>query len=203
MTRNVRDYFDEAVSGDPGAPLDEMAAVAIASGGRLRRQRRTRRMVAAVAAGAVAVTGLSLWRGAPDPAGPPETVAAAMQQVSAPSCLPRPVQTDATDVVVVLASTATDAQRAALRTALGGDARVSAIEFDTREQAYQRFRDRWADNPDLLAVAAAQPFPESFRLRLVSAGQFAGLRADYAASAGVDQVIGRRCGTDAPVGGAL
>jgi hypothetical protein len=39
---------------------------------------------------------------------------------------------------------------------------VDTLIFESREQAYQRFRTRWAQNPDLVAaVTADRPGPAS------------------------------------------
>jgi hypothetical protein len=202
---DLRDHFDRAVRADPGGPLGALADAAIAEGGRLRR-RRHRRVAGGLAAGVVAVAGavavLTLPPDAPGPAGSPATVAAAMIPVPAPACLPQPVDIDATDVVVLLAA-ATDGQRSAVGTALRDDPRVDTLLFESRAQAYERFRTRFADNPDLVAAVGAGRFPESFRLRLRATGEYAAFRLRSAAADGVTQVVGRRCTPDAPVGGVL
>jgi hypothetical protein len=206
VTLNLRDHFDRAVSDDPGAALDEMAGAAIAEGGRLRR-RRNQRAAGGVAAGVIAVIGavacLNLLPNASKSADPPVTIAAAMMPVTAPSCLRHPVEADATDVVIFLAAAVTDVQRSALDTALRDDPRVDALMFESREQAYQKFRTRYARNPDLLAAVSADRFPESFRVRLGAAEHYTGFRVRYATMAGVELITGRRCAKDAPVGGVL
>jgi hypothetical protein len=203
---SLREHFDRAVAGDPGIDPGEMAHAAIAEGGRIRR-RRKRMVVASAAAGLVTVfgvvAGLNLLTGAPRSEDPPVTIAAAMMPVAAPSCSAKPVDRDATDVLIFLVADATDRQRTALESALGDDARVGSLLFENREQAYQRFRARWARNPDLVAAVGANQFPESFRLRLVNASQYTALRGQYAAMAGVEQIIGRTCPASAPVGGTL
>lgn len=198
MTPDLRDHFDLAVGDDPGASLDDLAHAAIAEGGRLRR-RRIRMTAASVAAGVLAVAGVAVGVNLSSATEPPVTLAAAMQPVTASSCLPQPVETDATDVMIFLDG----AQRPALETALRKDPRVGALLFESREQAYERFRARYAHNPDLLAAVAAGRFPESFRLRLGAPEQYAGFRLRYAAMDGVASVVGRRCAPDAPVGGVL
>jgi cell division transport system permease protein len=106
-------------------------------------------------------------------------------------------------VLIFLAADVTDRQRSALESALGVDSRVGVLHFENRDQAYQRFRTRWESNPDLLAAVGADRLPESFRLRLVNASQYTALRGQYAAMAGVEQIIGRTCPPRAPVGGTL
>ncbi|MEU4419065.1 permease-like cell division protein FtsX [Actinoplanes sp. NPDC024001] len=198
MNLHLRDQFDRAVSDDPGAALDEMASAAMVEGGRLRR-RRTRRVVLGVAGGMVAVVGALTAVNLPSDPSAPVTVAAAMMPPTAPSCVQHPVEVGANHAVVFVEAS----QQAAVGEALRGDPRVDALEFESRALAYERFRDRWAQEPDLLAAVSAEQFPESFRVRLVDAGQFAAFRERYAAMAGVDQIIGRKCGQDAPVGGVL
>jgi hypothetical protein len=197
VQRDLREHFELAVSDDPGVPPGEMARAAITDGGRMRRRRNQLAAAGMVAVvGAVTGLGLATAGGTPEP---PVTVAAAMAPVSAPSCTQRPVESDATDVMIFLDS----AQREVLQNALEADPRVDALSFESREQAYEKFRSRWAHEPDLIAAVSAGQFPEAFRLRLVSAAQYTALRADYATAAGVEQIIGRKCSPDAPVGGTL
>ena len=200
MTQNLRDHFDRAVDDDPGAALDEMADAAITEVGRSRRRRR--QVAVGVAAGVVVAVGLvtGLTPGAADP---PVTVAAAMMPVTAPSCVQEPVDTGVTDVAVFLAATATGAQRSALHAELRADPRVGTLLFEGREQAFQRFRARYAQHPDLIDAVAVDRFPESFRLRLRDGDRYAHFRSRYATMGGVGQIVGRRCAPDAPVGGIL
>ncbi|BEL03272.1 hypothetical protein Q0Z83_014630 [Actinoplanes sichuanensis] len=206
MNRDLRDRFDGAVGGDPGVPPGVLAMAAITEGSRMRRRHRIVSGVMATAvvltAGGVAAANLP-WDRA-DPAAPQRvTVAAAMMPASAPSCALEPVDHDATDLAVFLDAGTTAAQRTALDTALADDDRVSAVQFETREQAHQKFRIRWAHEPDLLAVARTEDFPESFRVRLTSPAHDAAVRQRYAGMAGVRLIIGRSCSPDAPVGGTL
>jgi hypothetical protein len=200
---DLRDEFDRAVGDDPGVAPGEMARTAIAEGVR-RRGRRRRLTAVAVAAGLVlaagAATGLNVALG-DRPGDDPMTVAAAMMPVAAAACTAHPVERDATDVVVFLGGEPTERQRAAVETALRADPRVGALVFESRAQAYERFRVRWKREPDFLATITAEQLPESFRLRLVSAAQYAAFRTQYATMAGVDQVIGHRCASSAPIGG--
>lgn len=204
MHRDLRDRFDGAFAGDPGVPPGELAVAAIAEGGRMRRRRRT--VVAGVATGLVllagGVAGANLpW--AADPAGPPPptTIAAAMLPVSSPSCSTRPVDTGATDLAVFLTPEATDRQRAAVDAAVHDDTRVAIVVFESRQSAYERFTELWADSPDFVAAVDPRDLPESFRLRLVSPEQDAAVRARFAAMPGVTQIIGHVCPASAPVGG--
>jgi cell division transport system permease protein len=198
---NWREHFDRAVSRDPGADPGEMAHVAIARGGRVRRRRR-QLAAAGVLAGVVAVlgvvAGVQRQSAPPAAANPPTTITLSMMLVPAPSCSPEPVGSDATDVVIVLDD---DRQRAALQTALDGDDRVRTVLFESREQAYERFQKLWAHSPRVVASADPKVLAESFRVRLVDPAQFTAFRAEYAATDGVGLVDGRKCAASAPVGG--
>jgi hypothetical protein len=204
---DLREQFELAVGDDPGAAPGEMASAAIVEGGRMRRRRR-RTAAAGVATGLVAVlagvSGVQLLTGGAQPEAPAVTIAAAMMPVAAPRCSAKPVDRDATDAVVFLTADITGPQRSALSEALAaGPPRLDTMQFESREDAFHRFRNRWADNPDLLAAVAAEQLPESFRVRLADATQYTTFRTRYAAMAGVEQVLGRRCPANAPVGGTL
>jgi hypothetical protein len=199
VERDLREHFEWAVGDDPGVAPGEMARAAIVEGGRLRR-RRHQWTAAGLVVVVGAVAGLALGGRAADP---PTPVAAAMMPVAAPSCTERPVERDATDVAIFLDRAHTGRQLAVVRTALEADPRVDVLNFESPAQAYERFRALWAQDPDLVAAVGAGQFPASFRLRLVAAAQYTAVRSDYAAMDGVDQIVGRRCPKDAPVGGVL
>ncbi|UQU64206.1 permease-like cell division protein FtsX [Couchioplanes caeruleus] len=204
MDADLRQHFDRAVTDDPGADPGEMALAAIAEGARIRRRRR-QVAGAGVAAGVVAllavVGGVSLRSGATESAGPAMTIAAAMMPVAAPSCSEKPVESGASDVAIFLGAEATDRQRSALGAALRGDPRVAELQFENRQQAWERFRRLWADSPDFVAAVSPSQLPESYRLRMVDRSQYRGLLATYAAMDGVQDVVGRVCPASAPIGG--
>jgi len=200
---SLRDQFDRAVSGDPGIDPGEMAHTAIAEGGRIRRRRKQMAAAVGVVTVLATVAGLNLLPDAPKSQNPAVTLAAAQMLVAAPSCSPKPVDRNATDVIIFLATEATDRQRSALKSALDDDPRVDTLLFENREQAFQRFQAMWKDSPDFVAAVGPDQVPESFRLRLVDASQYTAFRGKYAAMDGVDDVIGRICPPSAPVGGTL
>ncbi|GAA2711074.1 permease-like cell division protein FtsX [Actinoplanes palleronii] len=204
MDQDLRQRFDMAVSGDPGADPGELARAAIADGGRIRH-RRQRLAGVGMAAGLVAVlgagAGVALLHGPRTPENQPVTLEAAMAPATAPSCTQQPDQQTATDVVLFLRDGTTDKQRMALVAKLDTDSRIQATAFDTKEQAYESFKLRWADKPELLAAVDPDKFPEAFLIRLLDATQYPPFRARYATVSGVEQVVGRTCSSDAPIGG--
>ncbi|MDT4995687.1 MAG: cell division transport system permease protein [Actinoplanes sp.] len=206
MDTNLREYFDRAVSGDPGADLGEMAHAAIAQGGRVRR-RRKQMAVAGVAAGVVmvlgAVAGVNHRSPVTGPANP-AVVAPEMMLVAALDCSAKPVQNDATDVVIFPGDAdghVTDQMVSQLRSDLTADPRVATLFFETHEQIYQRFQKQWPNNPDFVASVSPNDLPEFFRLRLVDATKYTAFRTQYAARDDVMLIEGRICRESAPVGG--
>jgi hypothetical protein len=203
MARHLQEHFDQAFADDPGVAPDELARAAITEGDALRRRRRRLTAAAGVILSISAATGLNALLTAPDAADPPITVAAAMMPVAAPSCTQKPVPSDATDAIVFLRPEVTDRQRAALDVALRADPRLGAVEYQSHQQAFERFQALWADNPDLVDAVSPAQLPEEFRVRLTAASLFVEVRAQYASMDGVEQIIGRRCSPEAPVGGVL
>ncbi|MFG1609049.1 permease-like cell division protein FtsX [Actinoplanes sp. NPDC049265] len=205
MEPNLRKHFDLAVIADPGADPGEMAAAAMAQGGRSRRKRR-QLAIAGAAAGVVVVlvtaAGMGPLLGTRVPDHPRETIAAGMM-LAAPDCSVRTVETDATDVAIFLTDEVTDRQRTALSKALNDDARVTKVLFESRQEAYAKFVKLWADNPDFVKSVTPRSLPESFRLRLASPATFVAFNRDYGRKAGVQDIIGRSCPESAPVGGVL
>jgi cell division transport system permease protein len=218
---DVRKHFDRAVSGDPGADLGEMARAAIAQGGRVRR-RRQQMAVAGVAAGVVmvlaVVAGVNHRSPATAPENPaavapvavapvsvaPAAVAPPMTLVAAADCAEQPVPSEATDIVIIPGDAdghVTDQMVSRLRSDLKNDPRVATVLFETREQAYQRFKKLWANYPDFVASVSPDSLAEFFRLRLADAAQSTAFRTQYAARADVTVINGFRCRPSAPVGG--
>ncbi|GAB2604849.1 hypothetical protein Aab01nite_78620 [Paractinoplanes abujensis] len=201
MNAHLREQFDQAVSADPGADAGVMASAAIAEGGRVRR-RRHRLTAAGVAAGVVLAVGVGVGVNLRSEAPPPPlTIPAAMMPLAAPGCSVGAVQSGATDVAMFLTHEATEQQRAAIRSALDGDARVESFYFESRQTAYERFKQLWKDSPDFVASVGPESLPESFRVRLADPAPSTAFEQQYAAMAGVQDIVGRTCPESAPVGG--
>jgi cell division protein FtsX len=67
-------------------------------------------------------------------------------------------------VAVFLTHDATSSQKDAIRTALKALHPVDGIRFETREQAYQRFKEQFKDDPNLVNGTRPDSLPESYRL---------------------------------------
>jgi len=204
VSGNLREHFDRAVGGDPGASPGEMANVAIAEGGRVRR-RRARLVTAGVAAGVVALAGVATGvalRSDPTSPANPETVAAGMMLAPARSCTVGPPEGKPIDAAVFLDDDATAPQRAAIKVALEKDQRLTNVSFEDRATAYERFLKLWGDNPDFAKQVSPKNLPEAFRMRLSNASETDAVGARYKAMDGVADFSGWTCPPNMPAGGA-
>jgi cell division transport system permease protein len=84
---------------------------------------------------------------------------------------------------------ATDEQKAAIEADLKVDELVKTYVFETREQAFVRFKEIYAGAPELIAQTKPEALPESFRVKLVNQDTATEFIAKYKGRDGVDTVI--------------
>jgi cell division transport system permease protein len=82
----------------------------------------------------------------------------------------------------------TEDQRQALLTDLEGMPQVQEVFYESQEDAYERFREQFADSPDLVENVTADALPESFRVKLVDPQQFEVVASAFQGRPGVEQV---------------
>jgi hypothetical protein len=70
---------------------------------------------------------------------------------------------------------------------------VRDSRFESRSEAYQRFKVLWADSPDFVAAVTADDLPQSFRLGLAEPSGYRQFAARFRHRAGVADIIGRAC----------
>jgi hypothetical protein len=192
MDEGVRLLFERALDGEPAASGGDMAREARAAGRRLRRRRGL--AVGAAAGVGAAVVGAIAVTAAPQPAG--DTTLPAPSRVAMMVADPRcavPATREATDAVVLLRMDITDRQRHDLDARLRSDPRVRGVKFESQEQAYARFKQIYADAPDLLRAVRVDQLPELFRVSLVEPSAYEGFFAQLTNTGGVEEVAGFRC----------
>jgi cell division transport system permease protein len=97
------------------------------------------------------------------------------------------------EVTVFLKTTGvTQPQKDALSAAIGSDPLVESVTFETKQQAYERFRQIYASAPDLINQTQADSLPESFRVKLKDPNTFDQFQAKYATMDGVDTIIDQK-----------
>jgi cell division transport system permease protein len=84
----------------------------------------------------------------------------------------------------------TDVQRDALRAELQADPRVDAVFYESKQDAYENFKDM--SSSTITDNVTADQLPESFRVRLVEPERYLEVSEDYAVVAGVEDVPDQR-----------
>ncbi|MDG4772713.1 permease-like cell division protein FtsX [Solwaraspora sp. WMMD792] len=207
----LRTYFDRALDSEPAppAPPADLARAAMAGGVRLRRRRRLTIGGTAVAVAALAAVAAGL--AAPVPDAPAPVPAQVPTPSASPGCeLVRPTSDDvATEAAVYLSVDVTAEQRRAVDAALRADPQVGSVEYESRQDAYQRFVRRYQDDPavlldhpDLMEKVTPDQLPESFRITLANPSAYQQVSGGLQAMPGVETVTGWFCryGTDKQVG---
>jgi cell division transport system permease protein len=193
MPYDLRDLFDQALDDEPVPPPGDTAALAMAQGRRIRRRRGLLVGGSAAVTVVAAVVGLNLMLAPSEPAAEPLTpVAAAMLRAPGAGCT-WPVREEASEVSIFLTENVTEAQRTALHQSLKADPRVRGLRFESRQEAYERFRELWKDSPDFVAAVAPDSLPESFRMDLADPATFREIETDFRARSGVGDIVGQVC----------
>lgn len=93
------------------------------------------------------------------------------------------------EVSIYLEKSIGDAERSAIKAQLDGDPLVKSVLWETKEMAYENFKEQFRDAPDLVNAIGADELPESFRVALKDPQKFDQINAAYAGLPGVDTVV--------------
>lgn len=96
---------------------------------------------------------------------------------------------DQIEVAIFLNNDVTDQQRTAVDQALKGDPLVAQVIYESKEQAYEKFKTMYADAPDLVNAVKPGQLPESFRVRLKNPEQFEQINEKYKNNEGVETIV--------------
>jgi cell division transport system permease protein len=92
------------------------------------------------------------------------------------------------EVTIFLDEGVTQAQRDTLKTQLEGDTLVQTVEYESRDEAYTRFKELFKDSPELVNNVKPEALPESFRVKLKDPRRFETMNQRYSDADGVDKV---------------
>jgi cell division transport system permease protein len=95
-------------------------------------------------------------------------------------------------VTIFLKNDVTDAQRANLDTALKDDPLIKDHFYESKEKAYERFKEQFRDAQDLVNSVKPDALPESFRVTLKNPEEFSEIDKKYKGSEGIDQIVDQR-----------
>ena len=79
---------------------------------------------------------------------------------------------DKIEVSVFLAPDVTDPQKADIQRTLEGIPVVQDVFYESKEQAYNRFKEQFKDSPDMVRNVSPSAMPESYRIKLADPEQF-------------------------------
>jgi cell division transport system permease protein len=92
------------------------------------------------------------------------------------------------EVSVFLREDVSEEERDALEQKIQDIPEVQTYYYETREEAYERFRVQFRDSPSLIENVDATAMPESFRIKLTDASKFPVIRARLAGDPAIDEV---------------
>lgn len=96
------------------------------------------------------------------------------------------------EVSIFLRSDVTDAQRQAIDQAISNDPLVSNKTYETREEAFNRFKELWQDSPDFVKSIGPNSLPESFRVKLKDPEKYKTFADKIQGMQGIQDVIDQR-----------
>ena len=92
------------------------------------------------------------------------------------------------EVSIFLQTAVTADQKNALETKLRADSAIQTVTYESKAEAYKRFKALFADSPDLVNNTKPESLPESFRIKLKNPSNATTVDNEYKNAPGVDQV---------------
>jgi len=90
---------------------------------------------------------------------------------------------------------ATAEQKAAIEADLHSDPLVANVDFETKDQAYEKFKLLFASAPDLVNLTKSESLPESYRIKLKDTNTFDTFEAKYSkyvGDGGVEVIVDQK-----------
>jgi cell division transport system permease protein len=96
---------------------------------------------------------------------------------------------DKVQVSIFLSDGVTDDQRSAIEQKLKASDEVKSFVYESKDEAYKRFKEQFAQQPDLVNNVGPDALPESFRVELVNPERYSVIASMFPnGKNGVDQV---------------
>jgi cell division transport system permease protein len=96
------------------------------------------------------------------------------------------------EVSIFLREDVTDAQRTAINQALDTNPLVQSKEYETREQAFEKFKVLWRDSPDFIKSVGPDSLPESFRVKLKDPEKYKQFADEIQGQQGIQDIVDQR-----------
>lgn len=92
------------------------------------------------------------------------------------------------ELAIFLTDSITPDQRDGLQSALATDPQVQHVDYESKADAYAKYRTLFADSPELLDGVTAADLPASFHVKLRDPHTFAAVAEQYRGRPGIDSV---------------
>ncbi|MEV4639202.1 permease-like cell division protein FtsX [Actinoplanes sp. NPDC049548] len=96
------------------------------------------------------------------------------------------------EVSIFLREDVTEAQRAAINQAIEQSPLVQSKEYETREQAFEKFKVLWRDSPDFVKSVTPDSLPESYRVKLKDPEQYKTFADAIKGQQGIQDIVDQR-----------
>lgn len=96
------------------------------------------------------------------------------------------------EVSIFLQRDVPDDQRTSLQDELIANPQVESVDYESSQEAYENFRELFADEPALVENVGPEDLPESFRVKLKDPEDFRVIESQYQSWPGVDDVSDQR-----------
>ncbi len=83
----------------------------------------------------------------------------------------------------------TPEQRANLQGELEGDPLVELVIFESKQEAYENFKEAFKNDPELVATVTPDTLPASFRVKLINPEEYSIIKARFEAWPGVESIV--------------
>ena len=96
------------------------------------------------------------------------------------------------EVSIFLREDVTEAQRTAINQAIDANPLVQSKTYETREEAFEKFKVLWRDSPDFINSVGPESLPESFRVKLKDPEQYATFADQMQGQQGIQDIVDQR-----------
>lgn len=86
----------------------------------------------------------------------------------------------------------TPEQQDELRAQLEDDPVVESVAYESKDEAFERFNEVFANQPELIETISPEALPASFRVKLADPEQFTAVRERFEAFPGVEEIVDQR-----------
>ena len=96
------------------------------------------------------------------------------------------------EVSIFLREDVTEAQRTAISQAIDGNPLVESKTYESREDAFEKFKVLWRDSPDFINSVGPDSLPESYRVKLKDPEQYAAFADQMKGQQGIQDIVDQR-----------